>query len=142
MDTWDSIYADLCSVVARRSKDTTQVGACVVDARHSVLGIGFNGAPRRMTDALVPAERPHKYKWMVHAETNAILFAIKAHSGFMLEHCTLYTNAIICSKCMLLAAQVGIVRVVCGSVKPHMCPQQDIADTRAIASACGVELQL
>jgi dCMP deaminase len=126
---------------AKRSIDPdTKLGACVVDERHALVSTGFNGPPRTVDDATVPLHRPDKYAWMVHAEMNALIFALAAMGRYMLDGCTLYSSGTVCSKCMLIAAHVGVKRVVCGPVAPRMCDPSDTALSLAIASAAGVEV--
>lgn len=68
-----------------RSKDpSTQVGACIVDPRKRVVGIGYNGFPTGCSDDILPWARTAedeldtKYPYVVHAEVNAILNKISA----------------------------------------------------------------
>ena len=77
----------LCYIVrcSMRSKDpSTQVGACIVDPRKRIVGIGYNGFPIGCSDDLLPwartaaAELDTKYPYVVHAEVNAILNKISA----------------------------------------------------------------
>jgi deoxycytidylate deaminase len=70
-----------CGIVcSMRSKDpSTQVGACIVDTRKRIVGIGYNGFPAGCSDDILPWARTAddeldtKYPYVVHAEVNAIL---------------------------------------------------------------------
>lgn len=142
MKNWEDVYLDVCSAMAQRSKDPrTKIGACVVDAKNALVATGFNGPPRTCDDRAVPLDGD-KYPWIIHAEHNAILFALAARGAYMLDGCTLYTSGEICSHCMLIAAHVGVDRVVCGATKPVMVDAADAAIRDRIAAACGVEVTL
>ena len=52
---WDAYFMALAFLSARRSKDPSkQVGACIVDNKHIILGIGYNGFPRGIQDRELP----------------------------------------------------------------------------------------
>jgi dCMP deaminase len=74
---WDLRFLELAQLVSRWSKDTsTKVGAVIVTPENVVISIGYNGFAKRMPDAEEHyADREEKYSRIVHAETNAILFA-------------------------------------------------------------------
>ncbi|NCA14162.1 MAG: hypothetical protein EBS89_08535, partial [Proteobacteria bacterium] len=74
---WDRWFLGLAHYVSTASKDpSTKVGAVIVDAERRVVSVGYNGLPRGVEDS---EERLHnrevKYKMIIHAERNAILFA-------------------------------------------------------------------
>jgi dCMP deaminase len=113
LDKWDNRYLALAKEVATWSKDpSTQVGAVTVGAKKEVLSQGFNGFPRGIKDT--PERYNHretKYKFVVHAEMNAIYNA--TYSGTSLDGATLYTYGLpICSECAKGIIQVGIKKVV------------------------------
>jgi dCMP deaminase len=92
------------------SKDpSTKVGSIVVDNKKRVVSVGYNGLPMGVKDT---EERLHnrelKYKLIVHAERNALLF-----SNSSVENCTIYTWPFMpCSSCAALIIQSGISNVV------------------------------
>jgi dCMP deaminase len=113
LDKWDNRYLALAKEVATWSKDpSTQVGAVTVGAKKEVLSQGFNGFPRGIKDT--PERYNHretKYKFVVHAEMNAIYNA--TYSGTSLDGATLYIYGLpICSECAKGIIQVGIKKVV------------------------------
>jgi dCMP deaminase len=113
LDKWDNRYLALAKEVASWSKDpSTQVGAVTVGAKKEVLSQGFNGFPRGIEDT--PERYNHretKYKFVVHAEMNAIYNA--TYSGTSLDGATLYIYGLpICSECAKGIIQVGIKKVV------------------------------
>jgi len=114
MTDWDQRFLEMAKLTAGWSKDpSTQCGSVVVDPKHRVRGVGYNGFPRGIPDNPEDYEdRNTKYHRVVHAEKNAITF-----SWGDLEGCSLYVWPMPpCSQCMAMIIQVGIKRVV--SVRP------------------------
>lgn len=109
MDKWDYNFLELAKTVSTFSKDpSTKVGAVIVDDDHRVVSIGFNGFPKGIKDDHRLEDREMKYKLIVHAETNALLFAGRSVKG-----CTLYTWPFMpCCRCASTIIQAGISRVV------------------------------
>merc|ERR1719449_183887 len=77
---WDDYFMAIAVLSAMRSKDpATQVGACIVDEKKRIVGIGYNGLPSVISDDDLPwqkeADSPQetKYPYVCHAEMNAIL---------------------------------------------------------------------
>ena len=89
LDKWDERYLSLAAEVATWSKDpSTQVGAVTVGSKKEVLSQGFNGFPRGIHDTDERYnDRETKYKFVVHAEMNAIYNA--TYSGASLDGATL-----------------------------------------------------
>ena len=77
--SWDEYFMGVALLAAKRSKDpNTQVGACIVDENNIIISTGYNGFPYGCSDDTFPWERDGddtKYKYVVHAELNAILNA-------------------------------------------------------------------
>lgn len=110
---WDSRYLKLAYEVAQWSKDpSSKIGAVTVGAKGQVLSQGFNGFPRGLKDDFTRLhDREVKYKYVVHAEMNAIYNA--TYNGTSLDGATLYVYGLpICSECAKGVIQVGIKRVV------------------------------
>ena len=108
---WDEYYLSLAYAAARKSKDTRQkVGAVVV--KGNTIVPGYNGSPRGVDDLKRRWEKPHKYKFVCHAERNAL-----DNAQFDVSGGTLYiTHYAPCCDCTQVLLQRGIVRVVCGSI--------------------------
>ena len=112
MDKWDKRFLELAAHVAGWSKDpSTKVGA-VIARKNSVISMGYNGFP-----ACVPDhedwlnDRPIKYQYVIHAETNAILNA--GREGRDIRGTTLYLSPLPpCCECAKLIMAAGIIRVV------------------------------
>lgn len=112
----------IAQLSALRSKDpNTQVGACIVNSRKRIIGIGYNGFPTGCSDDELPWNREGefldtKYPYVCHAEMNAITNASnKSH----LEGATMYVSLFPCNECAKLIVQVGIKEVVFLSDKYH-----------------------
>jgi len=129
---WDEYFILQAMLAAAKSKDpSTWVGVVLVRDR-SVLATGFNGFPRGVremrevqgTDAngspvvvneLDPdrwERRPEKYRWVEHAERNAIYQA--ARLGHRTEGAVLYMNTagVPCADCTRAIIQAGVVGIV------------------------------
>ena len=110
---WDLRYLKLAYEVAQWSKDpSSKICAVTVGAKGQVLSQGFNGFPRGLKhDFTRLHDRETKYKFVVHAEMNAIYNA--TYNGTSLDGATLYVYGLpICSECSKGVIQVGIKRVV------------------------------
>lgn len=107
---WDERFLSMAQLVSTWSKDpSTKVGAVIVTPENLVISVGYNGFAKRMPDAAENyADRKAKYSRIVHAETNAILFARGDVRGF-----TLYCTFPPCDRCAVQIIQAGIARVVC-----------------------------
>ena len=111
-EKWDDRFIELAKFVASWSKDpSTQVGAVIANSNTKrVVSMGFNGFPAGVEDTADRlGTREIKYEMVVHAESNALLFAGPAAEG-----CTLYVTPLPpCARCAVLIIQAGISRVVC-----------------------------
>jgi len=127
---WDHRFLELAKHVASWSQDpSTKVGAIVVDAAMTVKGMGYNGFPRGVHDAPERyADRETKYKFVVHAEVNALINANSSVRG-----CTLYVWPTlmfppVCPECCKSVIQHGIRRIVCYHNPNPSGRWQDMAD--------------
>ncbi len=110
--SWDEYFMGVALLAGKRSKDpNTQVGACIVDENNIILSTGYNGFPFGCSDDSYPWEREGddtKYKYVVHAELNAILNA----NGKSLKGAKLYVDLFPCNECAKAIIQSGIKEVV------------------------------
>lgn len=108
---WDDYFSIVAMAVALRSKDPDlRVGAVVVSEDQVILSTGYNWLPRGIKE--LPerfAVKDEKYKWITHAETNAIFNA--SRTGLSLVGGTIYTTTFPCSLCSQAIVQAGIRRV-------------------------------
>ncbi|EWM53758.1 deoxycytidylate deaminase [Ruminococcus flavefaciens] len=129
--SWDEYFMGIAMLSAQRSKDnSTQVGACIVNDKHKIVSVGYNGMPTGCDDDDMPWEREGessldtKYPFVCHAELNAIL-----NSSFgSLNGCTLYVTLFPCNECAKAIIQSGIKRVV------YKCNKY--ADTDSVKASC------
>lgn len=114
MDTnkWDKRYMEMAMLVATWSKDpSSKIGAVAVNEKGQILTTGYNGFPRGIADDDRLNDRPVKYKYIVHAEQNAIYNA--TYNGVSLHGSTMYVAGLpCCSDCAKGIIQVGVRRVV------------------------------
>lgn len=107
---WDKRFLGLCEHISQWSKDpSTKVGAVITDGR-KIVSIGFNGLPKQIPDDPdILNNREEKYKYIIHAEMNAIL----ASDSASLRGCIMYTFPFLpCTNCSSMLIQSGIRRVV------------------------------
>ena len=141
LDKWDNRYLALAAEVATWSKDpSTQVGAVTVGSKKEVLSQGFNGFPRGIHDTDERYNhRETKYKFVVHAEMNAIYNA--TYSGTSLDGATLYVYGLpICSECAKGIIQVGIKKVVIEKCKELDNWNESVMLSQEMFNEAGVEL--
>ena len=111
--SWDDYFMGVAMLSAKRSKDpSTQVGCCIVSEDKKIIGIGYNGFPKNISDDDLPWGREGeytetKYAYVVHAEANAILNSTKNLKG-----ATAYVTLFPCNECAKLIVQSGIKEVL------------------------------
>ncbi|MBD3392671.1 MAG: cytidine deaminase [Chitinivibrionales bacterium] len=112
--SWDEYFMGVALMSAHRSKDpSTQVGACIVNRKKKIVGVGYNGFPVGCSDDDLPWDREGdfletKYPYVCHAELNAVLNSITAD----LDGCTIYVALFPCNECAKVIVQSGIKEVV------------------------------
>tara|TARA_Y100000296_G_scaffold66586_1_gene78724 strand:+ start:623 stop:1048 length:426 start_codon:yes stop_codon:yes gene_type:complete len=106
---WDVRFLEMAEMIGSWSKDpSTKVGAVIVDDDRRVISLGYNGFPKGIIDNERLEDREEKYKMMVHAERNALLFANKS-----VRNCHIFTHPFMpCPACAGMIIQCGISRVV------------------------------
>jgi len=117
---WDETFIQVCHVIAQRSKDpSTQTGACIVNDKNIIVGMGYNGFPRGCSDGKLPWKREgkfcdNKYAFVVHAEENAIL-----NANTRVEDARMYCILFPCNECTKVIIQSGIREVIYEDDKYH-----------------------
>lgn len=133
--SWDDYFMGVAKLSSMRSKDdSSQVGACIVNQKNRIVGIGYNGFPVGCDDDDFPWEREGsfletKYAYVVHAEPNAIL-----NSSVSLEGARIYVTLFPCNKCAKSIIQSGICEVIYLEDK-YLGTDQDQAAKRLFAAA-------
>ena len=121
---WDTAFMGMAYLIAMRSKDPhSQVGSVIVNPDNIVVGLGYNGFPRGVSDDKWSWERPHKYDAVVHSEANAIMNTNQAS----LKDCRLYVGFFTCKECAKLVIQAGIKEVIYCSMKHYEDPEMVVA---------------
>lgn len=109
-EKWNLRFLALAEFIAQWSKDpSTKVGAVIVDRFNRVVSVGYNGFPQGVKDLPERLEnRGIKYKIIIHAERNALLFARES-----VVACRLYVWPFMpCTPCTSMAIQAGIAGVI------------------------------
>lgn len=107
---WDKRFLELAEHISAWSKDpSTKVGAIIADGGNRIVSVGYNGLPAYVQDDQeILNNREEKYKFIIHAEMNALLTAAKDVVGY-----TVYTYPFLpCPNCASMLIQAGIMRVV------------------------------
>lgn len=110
---YDLAMLDVAKRISELSKDpSSKIGSVITGNDNQIISQGFNGFPRNVADKPERYnEREVKYKFIVHAEANAIYNALK--NGASLDGSTIYINGLpCCSECAKAIIQTGIKRVV------------------------------
>lgn len=136
---WDKRFLELAKHVSQWSKDpSTKIGACIADDKNRVVSVGYNGFPRGISDSEEYLNnRDKKYKRVIHAEANAILFAEKDITG-----CVIYTSFQPCAACSTLIIQTGIKRVIAPEVEGELKDRwsESLKISKQMFDEAGVEL--
>lgn len=116
--SWEEYFMAMAHLSALRSKDpSTQVGACIVNSKKKIVGIGYNGMPLGCDDDLMPWGKSstnnleNKYMYVCHAEVNAIM----NKNSFDVSGCTLYVALFPCNECAKVIIQAGIKTIIYAS---------------------------
>jgi dCMP deaminase len=106
---WCNVWLSIAKEISSRSPDSqTKCGAVIVKD-NIPLSFGYNGFMRNL-EFNFPNIRPQKYKWIIHAELNAILNAAK--NGVSCNDATIYITGPPCQQCCLTIYQAGIKRII------------------------------
>jgi len=132
---WKTYLMGFAQHAARKSKDSTKVGAVLVGPHREVLLTAYNGPPAGVKDLPERFERPAKYLYASHAEANLIAFA--ARLGIRTEGCTVYVTHMPCAGCARTLIQAGIVKVVVGPGTTSM-PEEEFAAAEEMFREAGV----
>lgn len=125
VESWDFSYLLNAIYWSHKSHDEqTKCGCCIAAKDHTIISFGYNGFIRNIDDTDLPKTRPEKYPYMIHAETNALLNALR--QGKSTLGATAYITGKPCVNCLQFMWQAGIDRVVYTDYsKPKMIEDQD-----------------
>lgn len=111
--SWDEYFMGIALLSAERSKDpNTQVGSCIVNDENKIVSVGYNGAPTKFDDDIMPWAREGdfvntKYAYVCHSELNAIL-----NSQGSVKGSRIYVALFPCNECAKAIIQSGIKEVI------------------------------
>lgn len=134
---WPEYLMGFAEHAARKSRDSTQVGAILVGPEREVRLTAYNGPPRGVTDRPERRERPEKYLYSSHAEANLIAFA--AREGIRTAGCTVYVTHHPCSACARTLIQAGVKTVVVGEGTTSM-PEMEFAAAATMFQESGIQV--
>ena len=110
---WIKRFMHLTSEIAKWSKDPSRkIGAIIVGNYKQIISQGYNGFPRGVNDSDERyQDRETKYKFVVHAEMNAILNAL--YNGSSVKGSTIFVSGLpVCNECAKAIIQSGIKEVI------------------------------
>lgn len=134
---WDKRFLELAEHISLWSKDpSTKVGSIITDGGNKIVSVGYNGLPAYVQDDQeILNNREEKYKFIIHAEMNALLTAAKDISGY-----TIYTYPFLpCTNCASMLIQAGIMRVVSYQCINNQWMER-LADSKKIFDKADVEV--
>lgn len=135
---WTTYFMGFAQHAAKKSKDSTQVGAVLVGPEGEVRLTGFNGPPRGVDDLPSRRERPVKYLFASHAEANLIAFA--AREGIRTAGCTVFVTHMPCAACARTLIQAGVDTVIYGPGTTSM-PGDEFEAARTMFDKAGVTVK-
>lgn len=112
MNKWHKRYIGIAKETASWSKDPSRkIGAVIVGDKGQIVSLGYNGFPRGIEDSEERLNhRETKYKFVVHAEMNAIYNSI--HNNASTVGSSIYVTGLpVCRECAKAIIQVGIKNV-------------------------------
>ena len=112
VSSWSEYYMGFAEHAARKSKDSTKVGAVLVGPDGEVRLTAYNGPPRGVMDKPERFERPQKYLYASHSEQNLVAFA--ARQGIRTEGCSVFVTHMPCSACARMLIQAGVRTIIYG----------------------------
>lgn len=138
---WIERFLHLAELVSSWSKDPrTKVGAVIVAKDKSIVSLGYNGFPSSMEDKPEWYEdREFKHRYVIHAEHNALLNALKCRSSVS-EDCTLFVNYPPCLHCLSMVAQSGIKTIYYELPHGYNSDKASLVDIEEHAKRLGLEI--
>ncbi|MBX2912548.1 MAG: dCMP deaminase family protein [Cyclobacteriaceae bacterium] len=114
---FDDIYMELAANLARRSHCIKRHVGAVLAKDTRIISIGYNGPPsgthncdEEWPDVGCPRDSKGGCSLAIHAEQNAILYAVKNKTS--VEGATLYVTLSPCLSCARIIFSMGITKVV------------------------------
>jgi len=137
--TWEELWLRIARDLSYRSHDPdTKHGAVIVSRDNIVLGAGYNGYPRGGGEENYPDTRPEKYRYIIHAEANAICQC----QGGRQPDSVIYVTGLPCSNCFGLIIQAGIKRVVCGPTSSWCVDEDEVEAVKLMTKVHDIRVQI
>lgn len=128
---WDIYFMNIAHTIKTRSKDPKiQVGAVLVSIKDNrIISTGYNSLPAGVNDNLEWGDREMIRERIIHAESNAVLYA---QSKF--EDAKLYTTLSPCIECLKLLSACKIKKIIYENV------YKDIEKTEELCKYFNIEI--
>jgi len=114
---FDDIYMELAVNLARRSHCIKRQVGAVLTKETRIISIGYNGPPsgthncdEQWPEVGCPRDSKGGCSLAIHAEQNAILYAVKNKTS--VEGATLYLTLSPCLACARIIFSMGIIKVI------------------------------
>ena len=130
---WENYFLNIAQVVKTRSPDTkVQVGCVLVSLDNNrIISTGYNGIPSGLNEKNIDwNNREYIRSIIIHAETNAILYA---QSKFI--NSILYTTMSPCSECIKLLSATKIKKII------YQNEYKDIQNVKELCKFFQIELK-
>lgn len=129
---WDVYFMDIAQVVKMRSLDSkTQVGCVLVSMKDKrIISTGYNSLQSGLDHNIIDwNDRDQVHDIIIHAETNAILYAQSRY-----EDSILYTTLSPCQSCIKLLSATGIKKII------YKDEYKDFEKTKKLCEIFNIEL--
>lgn len=139
---WSGRLLKMAKDVAQWSKDdSTKVGAVITTSDGRPISWGFNGMAKGIDDNVAERMvRPLKYKWMCHAERNAMDLAPQSD----LSDCVMFVTFAPCTNCAQSIIQRNIKTLVIDEdFMPNKMPErwsEDVLVAEEMLKEAGVNI--
>lgn len=130
---WDRYFMNIAEVIKTRSLDPkTQVGCVLVSLKdRRIISTGYNSLQSGMDHNIIDwNDREQVYNLIIHAETNAVLYAKSKY-----EDSILYTTLSPCQSCIKLLSATGIKKII------YKIEYKDYETTKKLCDIFNIELK-
>ena len=140
--SWDEYFMGIALLSAERSKDpNTQVGSCIVNDENKIVSVGYNGAPTKFSDDIMPWDREGdfvntKYAYVCHSELNALLNYRGNNNDFV--GARIYVHYFPCNECAKAIIQSGIKEVIFYHTYDYDHHSDEMEASKRMLDECGV----
>lgn len=135
--SWDDYWSEMAALVATRATCPMRSVGAVLVKDNRILSTGYNGAASgepHCTDAGCLPDADGACLRVVHAEVNAIIFALGGTAG-----ATLYTTCRPCVRCAVLLMAAGVTDIRTAPAAASRGRDSGPEDDRQSADSCPVQ---